>query len=297
MADGQIDRAAFVKKDKPKKPRGSSKGIVALFFVAVVAVIAYAGYQYVEANGMPVEIAEAAPEFLSQAVADMADATAVTEEPPADLDQVVSRLEKIEKRLRRLEKRRGGAAVKVAATKQDSVPKTVVKAPAEQESPAARAADSAKSTEKIAETTAATKTGDEQVGTVASQDGWKATSDRLVDTVGELSSQGSKIDQNSENLQKLLDRYDRSQITFNLSKRDGKRQVGPVWLRLRAADSRNQRYTVHLHTQDKRIELKDRVLGEPVEVFLSGNGTPIELLVSEIGKDRIVGTLAVPQGK
>ena len=70
--------------------------------------------------------------------------------------------------------------------------------------------------------------------------------------------------------------------------------MGPVELQLKASDSKSQRYTVCVYLNNRRVELKDRVLNEVV-VFVLARGTPpLELVATKINHDQIVGYFEVP---
>ena len=46
---------------------------------------------------------------------------------------------------------------------------------------------------------------------------------------------------------------------------------------------------------DKTILLKDRALNEAVTFYVPGVPEPLELIVTEIGKDQVAGKLVVPR--
>ena len=124
---------------------------------------------------------------------------------------------------------------------------------------------------------------------------WKATADRLGTVVGELGSQRGEIARNREELMLLMDRFQGTDIAFALQKKRGRQRVGPVSLRLERADTKNQRYTMRLLADDKTILLKDRALNEGVRFYIQGVTEPLELVVSEIGKNQVAVKLVLPK--
>jgi hypothetical protein len=47
--------------------------------------------------------------------------------------------------------------------------------------------------------------------------------------------------------------------------------------------------------EDKKVEKKDRSVNEPVQFYLSKYRLPHEIVVNEVGQDRIAGYLAQPK--
>jgi hypothetical protein len=41
--------------------------------------------------------------------------------------------------------------------------------------------------------------------------------------------------------------------------------------------------------------MKDRVLGERLEFYVRGTSSPLELVISEIGQDQVMGQLGLPK--
>lgn len=129
----------------------------------------------------------------------------------------------------------------------------------------------------------------------ATHEEWQATSDRLASAVGELGSQRSEIARNREGLSQVLEQLRRTPIRFDLRKEASRQQVGPVWLRLQSTDPKNQRYTLRIFVDDKWVVMKGRSLNEAVNFYMSNLAVPVELVVSQIGRDRVAGKLMLPQ--
>ena len=65
-------------------------------------------------------------------------------------------------------------------------------------------------------------------------------------------------------------------------------------MKLTATSVKNQHYNIRLIVDDKSVELKDRALNEVVQFYTSQSKYPLKLIVSQINKGEVSGTLAVP---
>ena len=113
--------------------------------------------------------------------------------------------------------------------------------------------------------------------------------------MGELGEQRRALDSAQETLGQIQRNMERTYLPFDLSKNTGRQRIGPIWLDLRRTDRRAQRYTMRLFFDDRWVEMKDRVLGERLEFYISGVSLPLELVISEIRKDQVVGKLGLPK--
>lgn len=290
MGSGGFNRQAYVARQSSsqKKSSGALGGLLFILFIAVLGVLGFAGYKYVEANGLPeLGLEPGAPETEGETTA-------------SDMDTVVAKLEEIERRLARLEGSRQTAA-NAESTSGTNGPAKGAESRQSFRSQGERAASARSqfsSLQAPSEREAAYRGRqyDKLAGQVtANEERWDATSDRLADTVTELNEQRQESAEQRARLNKLWERFQRVPVDFNLHKRDGKTRVGPVLLWLRKSDVKNHRYTLRVLVDDKWVEFKDRGLMESLEIYLRGIPVPLELLVNEIGKDRIAGTLAVPE--
>ncbi|HEY4682028.1 MAG TPA: hypothetical protein VIH17_02115 [Candidatus Acidoferrales bacterium] len=282
MDETKIDRQVFVTQ-RGNSPRPAASIVGPLLLVAVLGVVGFTGYRYVRANGIP-EIGGGNP----------------------DRAQIVKKLEEIEKRLDQLEKRRKTAAPEsatAAAKTEPAVTKSLPSLPASP--PPSRALSISR---QPASTPAATNPATDsrlsklqqevntfQSDVAANREAWEATSNRLGDTVGELGSQRGEIARTREGLEQLSKRFERIQLPFQLRRKMGRQRIGSVWMELKSTDLKKQRYTMAVFAEEKWIEMKDRALQEQVEFYVSGFAFPLEMVVSEIRQNEVVGYLALPK--
>ena len=146
--------------------------------------------------------------------------------------------------------------------------------------------------------------GSLQAETSSNQEAWQATSNRLADVAGELASQQKdlgaqrgQIIQNQDELNRFLTQTAHTSLTFELSRGPTPQQVGPVRLALRSSSDKSHRYTICVYIQDSCIETKDRVLFEVVQLAVSRDTAPLQLIVTKVLKNGIAGYLEVPKSK
>ena len=112
---------------------------------------------------------------------------------------------------------------------------------------------------------------------------------------GDLGVQSGLIATNSSELRALKELGDRNYFEFKLGKTKDPYKIADITVLLKRTDPKKNRYTVEIHADDKTFERKDKAALEPVQFMMSKYRQPYEFVVSEVGKDRIVGYLAQPK--
>ena len=145
--------------------------------------------------------------------------------------------------------------------------------------------------------------GSLQAETSSNQEALQATTNRLADVAGQLASQQGELGaqrgqilQSQDELNRFLTRTEHTPLTFELGRGAPPQQVGPVRLSLRSLNDKNQRYTLCIFIQDTCVETKDRAQYEVVQLAVSRDTAPLELIVTKIARNGIVGYLEVPRG-
>ena len=129
----------------------------------------------------------------------------------------------------------------------------------------------------------------------SNREAWEATTNRLGDAVGELGDQRRELADTRATIGQIQRNLERTYLPFDIRKSAGRQRIGPIWMDLRSVDRRAQRYTMRLFFDDRWVEMKDRVLGERLEFFVRGTNTPLDLVISEIGQDQVMGQLGLPK--
>ncbi len=111
---------------------------------------------------------------------------------------------------------------------------------------------------------------------------------------GEL---GTLIAHNHEEIEQLRRLGQRDYFEFTVDKKGTKQKLGNVvTIELRGTNPRRNLYSLAFYVDDMRLEKKNRSLNEPIYFYTRSTRAPFELVVNQIGKNRVVGYLSVPKG-
>jgi septal ring factor EnvC (AmiA/AmiB activator) len=121
------------------------------------------------------------------------------------------------------------------------------------------------------------------------------TKARLTTTIGDLGQQSGRIAHTQEDLDALKRLGERNIYEFNLVKAKTPQHVGPIQVSLQKTDPKKFKYSMTVIADDKSIEKKDRNVAEPLQFYVRSSHTPYEVVVMEVGKDRITGYLSTPK--
>jgi chromosome segregation ATPase len=116
----------------------------------------------------------------------------------------------------------------------------------------------------------------------------------IVDARDYLSQQ---IAHNREELNTLRRKGERDYIEFDINRKNSARPVGDIYLTLKKADPKKRKYDMVIAADDNQLEKKQRTLNEPVQFLVGKSRLRYELVVYQIGKDRITGYLSVPKDR
>lgn len=152
------------------------------------------------------------------------------------------------------------------------------------------------------------KTTQDELATKASSDDVKAVSTDVngvktgLDTTNQdlataKNELGTQITKNHDEVEELRRQGQRDYFEFMLSGKDVKQKVGDVSIQLHGTNPKHNQYTVELYVDDLKLEKKNRPINEPIFFFERGSRASMELVVSAVGKDRIVGYLSVPKAQ
>jgi hypothetical protein len=112
---------------------------------------------------------------------------------------------------------------------------------------------------------------------------------------GDMGVMSGLIATNGKELAALRELGERNYIEFDLKKKSEPQKVGGIQLAVVKADPKRNRFTLNVIADDKRVEKRDRTINEPVQLYVSGNRQPLEIVVNDVKKDEVVGYLAVPK--
>ena len=123
------------------------------------------------------------------------------------------------------------------------------------------------------------------------------TGAELKRAIGDMGVMSGLIATNSKDLNALRELGERNYYEFDLKKSALTQKVGNVTLTLKKSDPKRNRYTVEVMADDKRVEKRDKTVNEPVQLYVSDNRQPYEIVVNQIRKDEVVGYLSTPKVK
>jgi len=123
------------------------------------------------------------------------------------------------------------------------------------------------------------------------------TGSDLKRVMGDMGVMSGLIATNAKDLQALRELGDRNYFEFRLAKGQLTKKVDTVTLTLKKADPKRNRYTMEILADDKRLEKKDKTINEPIQVYISGDRQPYEIVVNQVSKDEVAGYLATPKVK
>ena len=119
-----------------------------------------------------------------------------------------------------------------------------------------------------------------------------ATKQHLQMARGEL---GTLIARNHEEIEQLRRMGQRDYYEFTIDRKGGRQKVGNLTVELRGTSAKKNQYTIALYVDDMRLEKKNRSVNEPIYFYTRGSRAALELVVNQVGKDRVVGYLSVPK--
>jgi uncharacterized phage infection (PIP) family protein YhgE len=123
------------------------------------------------------------------------------------------------------------------------------------------------------------------------------TGSDVKQVAGDLGVVSGKVATNAQELAALRELGQRNYFEFDLSKTNEPQKVGDIRLVLRKSDPKHNRYTLQVLADDKTVEKRDKTINEPVQLYVSGNQQPYEIVVNEVKKNEVVGYLATPKVK
>ena len=126
----------------------------------------------------------------------------------------------------------------------------------------------------------------------------KSTLDQTISDLksarGDLGVQSGLIATNSKELAALRELGERNYVEFTATKKHPVK-VANMTIDLTKADAKHNKYNLQITADDKKLEKKDKTINEPVQMYVGGARQPYEIVVNQVGKDTVVGYIAVPK--
>lgn len=121
-----------------------------------------------------------------------------------------------------------------------------------------------------------------------------ATKNNLQMARGEF---GTLIAKNHDEIEELRRLGQRDYFEFTIERKGTRQKVGDLMVELRGTNPKKNQFTLALYVDDTRFEKKNRATNEPIYFYTRGSRAPLELVINQVGKNRIVGYLSVPKAR
>ena len=106
---------------------------------------------------------------------------------------------------------------------------------------------------------------------------------------------GTLIARNHDEVEQLRRLGERDYYEFTLAKKGQKEKVGTMMVELRGANTKRNQFTLALYVDDMRLEKKNRAINEPIYFYTREYKAPLELVVNQVNKNKVVGYVSVPK--
>ncbi len=106
---------------------------------------------------------------------------------------------------------------------------------------------------------------------------------------------GTLIARNHDEIDQLRRMGERDYFEFTLTGKGNRSKVGDLMVELRGTNVKKNQFTVALYVDDRRLEKKNRAIDEPIYFYTRGTRMPLELVVNQIGRDKVVGYMSTPK--
>lgn len=108
---------------------------------------------------------------------------------------------------------------------------------------------------------------------------------------------GTVIARNHDEIDQLRRMGERDYFEVTLTGKGNRSKVGDLMVELRGTNVKKNQFTVALYVDDVRLEKKDRAIDEPIYFYTRGTRAPLEFVVNQIAKDKVVGYMSVPKAQ
>jgi len=106
---------------------------------------------------------------------------------------------------------------------------------------------------------------------------------------------GTLIARNHEDVEQLRRLGERDYIEFTIDAKNKPQKVGAFMVELRGTNLNKKRYSVSLIIDDVHIDKKNLPVNEPVFFHQGNDRRPLEMVVNQVGKDKVTGYISIPK--
>jgi len=109
------------------------------------------------------------------------------------------------------------------------------------------------------------------------------------------SEMGTLIAKNHDDIETLRRLGERDYIEFTVAAKNAPQKVGDVTVELKGTDPKKNQCNLAIVVDDKRTEKRNRTINEPIFFYAHGAHRPMEVVINQVEKNKIVGYLSVPK--
>jgi hypothetical protein len=109
------------------------------------------------------------------------------------------------------------------------------------------------------------------------------------------SEMGTLIARNHDDIETLRRLGERDYIEFTIGAKNAPQKVGDVTIELRSVDPKKNQCNLALVVDDKRTEKRNRTIDEPIFFYAHGSRQPMEVVINQVEKNKVVGYLSIPK--
>ena len=146
----------------------------------------------------------------------------------------------------------------------------------------------------------------DQLDTKASSEDVKAVSGEVSGVRSDLnttkndlqmarSEMGTLIAKNHDDVETLRRLGERDYIEFTIGTKNMPQKIGDVAIELRSTDPKKNQCNLALVVDDKRTEKRNRTVNEPIFFYAHGAHQPMEVVINQVEKNKVVGYLSFPK--
>lgn len=109
------------------------------------------------------------------------------------------------------------------------------------------------------------------------------------------SEMGTLIAKNHDDIETLRRLGERDYTEFTIAVKNNLQKVGDITVELRSTDPKRNQCSLAIVVDDKRTEKRNRTINEPIFFYSHGAHQPMEVVINQVEKNKVVGYLSVPK--
>jgi hypothetical protein len=217
-----------------------------------------------------------------------------------DLSTSQAQVEELQKRMRASEAQEETLGQKLGMTKKELAQRAAA-LQAEQQAAASRLESEEKESKaqigQVSGEVAGVKTdvGGVKTDVASTKADLEATKAKLQTAVGDLGVQSGLIATTRGDLDTLKHKGDRNYYEFTLLRGAKPQPVATVSLQLKSVDTKRNKFTLNVISDDKPTEKRDRNIAEPIQFYAGRDHLLFELVVWSVDKKKATGYLSTPK--